>query len=132
MDFPVSVKAVVEVDGHVPLLRNERSEWELPGGRLEAAEELEAAVEREVHEELGLRVRCRALVDAWTYRPAGSPTTVVVVVYDCVLGDRRAARPALTPSAEHSDARWFEVSSLDGVEMPERYKRSIRRAASVR
>jgi NUDIX domain len=49
MDFPVSVKAVVEVDGHVPPLRNERAEWELPGGRLEAGEELEAAAEREVH-----------------------------------------------------------------------------------
>ena len=55
--FPVSVKAVVEVGGRVPLLRNERAEWELPGGRLEAGEELEAAVEREVREELGPRRR---------------------------------------------------------------------------
>jgi 8-oxo-dGTP pyrophosphatase MutT (NUDIX family) len=103
MDFAVSVKAVVEVDGHVPPLRNERAEWELPGGRLEAGEELEAAAEREVHEELGLSVRCRALVDAWTYRPAGSTRTVVVVVYDCVLRNPGAAT-----------------------------KRSIRRAASLR
>ena len=73
--FPVSVKGVVEVGGRVPLLRNERAEWELPGGRLEAGEALEAAVEREVLEELGLAVECRGLVDAWTYVPAGSGAT---------------------------------------------------------
>jgi hypothetical protein len=63
----VSVKAVVEVGGRVPLLRNERAEWELPGGRLEAGEQLEAAVEREVREHdaaaaLEHRAQRRALV----------------------------------------------------------------------
>jgi hypothetical protein len=31
--FPVSVKGVVVRDGRVLLLRNERDEWELPGGK---------------------------------------------------------------------------------------------------
>jgi hypothetical protein len=31
--FPVSVKAVIVQNGKV-LLRNERDEWELPGGKL--------------------------------------------------------------------------------------------------
>ena len=123
--FPVSVKAVVEVGGRVPLLRNERAEWELPGGRLEAGEELEAAVEREVHEELGLAVErvglaveCRALVDAWTYRPSGAEGTVVIVVYDCAPRAEVDTTQPLRWSAEHSEARWFEVASLDGIEMP--------------
>lgn len=37
--FPVSVKGVVVRDGRVLLLRNERDEWELPGGKLELGEE---------------------------------------------------------------------------------------------
>ena len=129
MRFPVSVKGVIDVGGRVPLLRNERAEWELPGGRLEPGEALEAAVEREVREELGLTVECRALVDAWTYRPGGGTDTVVIVVYDCV-----ATSPVttLTLSNEHSDARWFDVAALDEVEMPEGYKRSIRAAARRR
>ena len=127
--FPVSVKGVVEVEGRVPLLRNERAEWELPGGRLEAGEALEAAVEREVLEELGLAVECRRLVDAWTYLPAGSGAAVVIVVYDCALRDRATTTPPLKWSAEHSNARWFDVAALAEVEMPEPYKRSIRRAA---
>jgi 8-oxo-dGTP pyrophosphatase MutT (NUDIX family) len=132
MNFPVSVKAVVAIDGRVALLRNERSEWELPGGRLEPGEELETAAEREVQEELGLRVTCRALVDAWTYRPAASTGTVVIVVYDSELRDQPAAARILRTSAEHSDARWFDIPSLATVEMPEPYKRSIARAAASR
>jgi 8-oxo-dGTP pyrophosphatase MutT (NUDIX family) len=132
MNFPLSVKAVVEVDGRVPLLRNERSEWELPGGRLELGEELEAAAEREVREELGLSVECRALVDAWTYHPAGSMGTVVIVVYDCALRTPLPCTQPLTLSPEHTDAQWFEVASLGAVEMPAPYKASISRAATAR
>jgi ADP-ribose pyrophosphatase YjhB (NUDIX family) len=36
--LPVSVKLVVDYHGKVPLPRNEREEWELPGGKLEPGE----------------------------------------------------------------------------------------------
>ena len=37
--FPVSVKGVLVRDGQVLLLKNEREEWELPGGKLGLGEE---------------------------------------------------------------------------------------------
>ena len=42
--FPVCVKGVVSVGGKVPLLKNEREEWELPGGKLETEESPEVCV----------------------------------------------------------------------------------------
>jgi 8-oxo-dGTP pyrophosphatase MutT (NUDIX family) len=45
--YPVSVKGVVVRDDRVLLLRNERDEWELPGGKLELGEEPPACVARE-------------------------------------------------------------------------------------
>jgi hypothetical protein len=36
--FSISIKGVVVRDGKVLALRNEREEWELPGGRIEVGE----------------------------------------------------------------------------------------------
>ncbi|WP_233606606.1 NUDIX domain-containing protein [Micromonospora sp. Llam0] len=50
--LPISVKLVVDHHGRVPLLKNERDEWELPGGKLEVGESPEQGACREVAEEL--------------------------------------------------------------------------------
>ncbi|GGV69942.1 hypothetical protein GCM10010277_80480 [Streptomyces longisporoflavus] len=53
--WPVSVKGVaLDARGRVLLLKNERGEWELPGGRLEPEDAApEATVAREISEESG-------------------------------------------------------------------------------
>ena len=48
--FPVSVKGVVLHAERVVLLKNEREEWELPGGKLELGESPEDCVTREIYE----------------------------------------------------------------------------------
>jgi ADP-ribose pyrophosphatase YjhB (NUDIX family) len=52
--FPTSIKGVILDGPKVVLLRNERDERELPGGKLELGEAPEDWVSRE--EELGLKV----------------------------------------------------------------------------
>ncbi len=51
--YPVSVKAVLlNRDGKVVLLLNEREEWELPGGQIQAGESSVECLVREIREEL--------------------------------------------------------------------------------
>jgi 8-oxo-dGTP pyrophosphatase MutT (NUDIX family) len=64
--FPVSVKGVVVRDGRVLLLRNERDEWELPGGKLDLGEEPPDYVVREITEEVGWEVTpIKKSIAAW-------------------------------------------------------------------
>jgi 8-oxo-dGTP pyrophosphatase MutT (NUDIX family) len=64
----VSVKGVVLTqDRCVVLLKNDRDEWELPGGKLERSEAPELCVARELEEELAITVRVGPLIDSWLY-----------------------------------------------------------------
>ena len=124
--FPVSVKAVVAVDGRVALLRNERDEWELPGGRLEPGETPEQCARREVQEELGLTVRVTGILDCWVYtvRP---DAPVVIVTYGCAA----LTGVSVKHSAEHKAVGLFGLDQIDGLAMPSGYKQSIRRWAGL-
>ena len=55
--FPISIKGVVFRGSQVILLKNERDEWELPGGKIELGETPEACVYREIKEEVGIQVK---------------------------------------------------------------------------
>ena len=122
--FPVSVKGVVIRRGEVILLHNSRGEWELPGGKLEPDETPEECVAREIEEELQLSAEPRELLDVWRYTI--SPIVhVLIVTYGCIERDERDA----VLSDEHSRLRWFPLSELGSVAMPEGYRASIRRWA---
>ncbi|MFV2178020.1 NUDIX domain-containing protein [Actinomadura sp. LOL_016] len=125
--WPVSVKGVaVGSGGRVALLKNERDEWELPGGRLEPSDATpETAVEREIHEETGWTVKTGPLLDVWIYQPL--PQTrperrVVIVTYGCTV-----LTPDLEPtvSHEHKQLGLFTAEQVPGLNMPGGYQRSI-------
>jgi 8-oxo-dGTP pyrophosphatase MutT (NUDIX family) len=56
----------------VVLLENERQEWELPGGRLEAWEDPPLCLAREIAKELTAEALVGPILDCWLYevRPA--------------------------------------------------------------
>ena len=120
--WPVSIKGVVLVGGRVVLLRNERAEWELPGGRLERGEEPETCLAREIAEELALDVEVGPLLDCWRY-PVLPGKEVLIVTYGC--RPLAEGRPEL--SREHSALGLFHPSEVGALPMPEPYRRAIRR-----
>ncbi|MFD6182010.1 NUDIX domain-containing protein [Streptomyces goshikiensis] len=129
--WPVSVKAVaLDHREHVLLLRNERAEWELPGGRLEigppsgsnpADDGPEQTVERELLEETGWEVRAGRLLDTWVYEPLPD-RRVLILTYDCTV--LTPDRPPVV-SHEHSRVGLFAEHQIKGLTMPDGYKRSI-------
>ncbi|MGZ3557443.1 MAG: NUDIX hydrolase [Gemmatimonadaceae bacterium] len=119
--FPVSVKGVVIRDGKVILVRNDRDEWELPGGKLELSESPKECLAREIVEELQLVVEPESIVDSWVYTIA-SGVHVLVLTYGCSESSRGEA----VLSDEHTELRWFPLAEVDGLRMPDGYKKAIR------
>lgn len=119
--YPISVKGVVVRDGAVLLLKNDRDEWELPGGRIELGETPEQCVTRETSEETAWLVTVGPILDAWMYYIAAADKHVFIVTYGCypdVVTD-----PVLSP--EHKEIGLFQENEIAELTMPDGYKRSI-------
>lgn len=120
--FSISIKGVVVRDGKVLLLRNERDEWELPGGRIKIGETPEECVAREIYEETQWKVLTGPILDTWMYHISATEKHVFIVTYGCIPAN--SADPVL--SHEHKEIGLFPESKIPRLVMPDGYKRSIR------
>ena len=132
--LPVSVKGVVlrkiSNQAEVLLLRNDRKEWELPGGRIEQGESPAECLAREVKEETGLLVSVSSCIGngLLKIRPpdVASAKDVCISTYGCHLQDDESAPSHITISCEHREAAWIRVNDLPGMgDVPDIYKISI-------
>ena len=108
--------AIFNESGHVLLeKRSDNGWWGMPGGAVDPSESVEQAIEREVFEETGLRVRVKRLVGVYSdpvnhtiaSYPDGSVVHNVNAFFECerVSGELRM-------SAESTDLRYFPVDAL--------------------
>ena len=104
--------------------RTSEGEWELPGGKLEGGESLEACLVREIREELGVTATTGALLDAWIYRPF--PDTLDVEVLVVTYGCHADPVDEIRWTAEHRGGLLAPIEDLARLPMPEGYRRSIR------
>jgi 8-oxo-dGTP diphosphatase len=82
------VAAVIEREGRIMLCQrlpdvHNALKWEFPGGKIEAGESPEAALARELREELGIRVAVGRVRDAVFYRYPDRD--VLVLFYGCAI-----------------------------------------------
>jgi 8-oxo-dGTP pyrophosphatase MutT (NUDIX family) len=112
--------------GRTLLGLNDRGEYELIGGRLEEAEQPQAALVREFREEAGLTVRPVQLVDAYRFEPVPRQS-VLILVYACQLvgGELRI-------SEEHRELAFLPVPLDSSLPLPAGYRRAIELCRSLR
>jgi 8-oxo-dGTP diphosphatase len=121
--------AVIERDGKVLVARRKpglaaAGFWEFPGGKVEEGEAAERCLERELEEELGVRVRVGDLLCAVPF--AGPLLGLELVVFRTeLLSD--AFR--LT---DHDEVRWLRPSDMDEAVFSEPDRPVVRMLAARR
>lgn len=123
--LPISIKAVLRTaPDQIVLLKNDRDEWELPGGRLDPGESPAQCLIREIDEELGIAAEVGAILDSYVYEVIPG-RHVFIVTYECVIVG------AFSPSISHEHSAWG-VYSRDALpaNLSPGYRRSIEAAFS--
>jgi 8-oxo-dGTP diphosphatase len=120
----IGVKGVVFRKGRV-LLLHRRDDllllpglWDLPGGGVEARENLEDALIREVREETGFTVQVQKPIDAWISRArftSGRRVTSVILCYECSTDTKKAPR---LDALEHTEFAWIRHQDLNAHQVP--------------
>lgn len=115
--FPVVAVALIDGDGRVLVQQRPPGKpmaglWEFPGGKIEAGETPEAALVRELSEELGIDVEAACLAPAaFASEPLGN-RHLVLLLYAC-----RKWRGI--PEPRHASAlKWVRPLQLHALEMP--------------
>jgi 8-oxo-dGTP pyrophosphatase MutT (NUDIX family) len=130
--IPISVKCVFFENGKVWLRKNERNEWELPGGKLDEGEQPEQTAGREALEELGVNVEVGRPLGATLYKIEVSQDEsrgVFVIAYLCKFL-RRVGKVESEGEAGTAEFKDFALSEIQNLNMPQFYKDWIIEAES--
>ncbi|WP_294287373.1 (deoxy)nucleoside triphosphate pyrophosphohydrolase [uncultured Sphingomonas sp.] len=108
---------MVDLDGRVLVQQRPAGKpmaglWEFPGGKIDPGETPEAALIRELHEELGIEVAQACLAPAaFASEPLGD-RHLLLLLYACRKWDG-------IPEARHATAlRWVYPAQLHALDMP--------------
>jgi 8-oxo-dGTP diphosphatase len=113
----VVAAALADEDGRILLQQRPGGKamaglWEFPGGKVEEGERPEAALVRELREELGIRLAAERLVPAcFASAPLGD-RHLILLLYICRHWEGE-------PQALHATAlRWVRLEEMRGLPMP--------------
>ena len=105
------VAAIIIKDGRVFTTQRGYGEfkdgWEFPGGKMEVGETMQQALERELREELAIKVKVTDLIKTIEYEYPKFQLTM-----HCLKTEILEGEPNLL---EHEDAKWVNKEQIDSV-----------------
>ena len=109
--------ALLRPDGRILLQKRPEGRdmaglWEFPGGKLEEGEQAEAALARELAEELDIHVEPQNLLPACFASAAIGSKDLLLLLYTCRIWEK------LPQSVEGQELGWFTLSQMEDLEMP--------------
>ena len=117
--FPVSVKSLIFDDKRFLLIKNERDEWDIPGGKIENNHNVIETLVREVKEELNITIDNYNVLLAKKY--LFRKQEIIVIVYNSKITDE----DPIILSFENIDYKFFSYDELNQLKLTPWAKDSI-------
>ena len=117
--FPVSVKSLIFDDKRFLLIKNERDEWDIPGGKIENNHNVIETMVREVKEELNITIDNYNILLAKKY--LFRKQEIIVIVYNSKITNE----DPINLSFENIDYNFFSYNELNQLKLTPWAKDSI-------
>ena len=114
--FPIAIKAVIIDDNRILFLKNERNEWDFPGGKINFNEGIEECLKREVMEETNLDIKNLKILKSFNLKFNDVP--VFSVLYSAEI----SCDTSISINYEHSEYNFFSKSEIKDLNMPQDFK----------
>lgn len=104
------VIGIITKDDKVLLVKRERGDfvglWAIPGGKVEECEHIDTAIEREIREELGLKLKFNRLLGSATEIMHDKNSTSILSCCELIMDE---SQKILNPEFEY---KWFSKEEL--------------------
>jgi 8-oxo-dGTP diphosphatase len=97
-------------DGEILLIHRatpRRTQWEIPGGKIEPEEDPAGAAAREALEELGVQVKIIRELGSESFEEDGH-----TIMYTWFLGDTKSVEPTIGEPDKYDDIRYWPIREL--------------------
>lgn len=120
----ITTKGIICREGQVLFAKDQGGLWELPGGRVNFGESPEAALKRELQEEVGFtQVEVGNIIHVWTFTSAKAHNTqFILLVFECFTNEKKVEL-----SEEHLAYAWISLGETEKFSMRDEYRESIKK-----
>lgn len=118
-----TVKALIEENGKILMLKDNKGIWELPGGRIDNNDAKEETLKRELKEELDINnVEIGPKIYNFTFEVDCNDSKYQIFVIVCLC---KINPSDLKISQEHTEMKWINIKKINDYPMREGYKKAI-------